>query len=330
MSWGSILTAVAPFVANDKWGAAMGALGYGYDAWNARNTAQDATRMHNQQLAQQQAMWQQGMGQNRAMMDWQMRQHSQDQMMNMAAAMSANNMMTNQAGATTLERLTMRNRLLEQSSRLGAAMEQAYAHLGMPYMPSTQDIQRDYNDIRQLNHYNLDRLVENATSRTQADSMHRGMDVSAQHRGAQRNHVREFAPRYAEADQSAFDAAIARATSQVNLHQGTRDNFLREIDNVYGRQLAAESPLYNSSYTGQFSPAMPQFGGAPNMSGYVGNAMNAANLNPYLQHYAGLAQGYRNTAGQDFDAFTKQLGDFAALFRNRNQTPWVNPDTVIG
>lgn len=325
MSWGDILSAVAPLVTgSDKWGALVGAAGYGYDAYNSRNDAKDASRMYNQQLAQQQAqqqaMWQQGMAQNRAMMEWQMAQHAQDQMLGVVAASNANNMMTNQAGATTLERLAMRNRLLEQSSRLGAAMEQAYSYLGMPYMPSTQDIQRDYNDIRQLNHYNLDRLVENATSRTQADSMARGMDVSAQHRGAQRAHVREFAPRYQEADQAAFDAAIARATNQVNLHQGTRDNFLTEIGNVYGAQLNAESGMYNNQYTSPFSPAMPGLGGAPNMSGYASNSMNQPPVSPYLDHYEGLSGANQNAAGQYFDKFSKSVGQFASLFRNQGAT----------
>jgi hypothetical protein len=208
--------------------------GAGWDAYQANRSANRAQGAYEQGMAQDSAAYGQAMDMAHMGNQWQMGQHQQQ---------------LAQANAQTGERVAMRNRLLDQTSHLGAAMRQAYDHLGMPYRPGQDEIQQDYQNIRGNHFDSLNRLVDNATSRTQAGSVARGMDSSTQHRDQQADWVRQFTPQYREADQAAFDHAVNRAGSQQNLFQQGRNNFLGEMENVMGAQFGREAQLYNNQWT---------------------------------------------------------------------------------
>lgn len=297
-------------------------IGAGYDAYRANKGAKQATQQWEQAREQDSAAYRQAMDMQHAMNQWQMGQHAQQrqdmqQQYGLARkdADFATQLSLNQANAQTAERLAMRDRLLGHTTHLGAAMRQAYDHLGMPYRPTQDDVQRDYRNIRDTHMSALDRLVENATSRTQAAAIARGMDSSTQHRDQQADWIRQFAPQYREADQAAFDNAVNRATNQQNLFQTGRNNFMGEMENVMGAQFEREKGLYNANYTSPVQATLassPGTVGAPNLSadGYFNYNPNNQNAFQHMQDQSQAVGDMSKRVGEALPGFAGAVKDW--------------------
>jgi DNA-binding TFAR19-related protein (PDSD5 family) len=184
--------------------------GRGYDAFSANQNARAAEAERRMSIAQQQQL-----------IRAQLEQEAQDR----------------------AERVAMRDRLLQQSSNLSMALQQAYQHLGLPYQVDPEQITRDYMAIREQNHGDLSRLVELTASRVHANDIERGMDRSTLGRDNQAEVFRRFAPEFQKADQAAYDSAINRANAMRGAISGSRDAMLGELGKVYGTQFDMERQL---------------------------------------------------------------------------------------
>jgi len=310
------------------WGAGAQLAGAGWDAYQANRTANKAQDTWQGAMQQDTAAYRQAMDMQHTMNQWQMQQYGQQrndiqQQYGMARrdADFSTQLGLTQGNAQTAERLAMRDRLLNQTSHMGAAMRQAYDHLGMPYRPGQDEVQRDYRNIRD-NHFGaLDRLVQNSTSRTQAGAIARGMDNSTQHRDQQADWVRQFTPQYREADQTAFDQSVNRANSQQNLFQTGRNNFMSEMESVMGAQFERERGLYNNQYTAPTQATLassPGTVGAPNLSadGYFRYNPTTSGLQDHADSTAGAMGDYWNRLGESATGFGTAAKDW---WGNRDQ-----------
>lgn len=157
------------------------------------------------------------------------------------------NLQLQQDAQARAEQLALRDRLLQQSSNLSAALQQAYQYLGMPYQVDPQQITRDYMALREQNFGDLTRLVELTSSRAQAANIAKGMGESTLARDDQMRQFEKYAPEFQKADQLAYDAAVARANATRGAVQGSRDAMMKELTNVYGTQFDLEKGLYNGN-----------------------------------------------------------------------------------
>jgi hypothetical protein len=139
--------------------------------------------------------------------------------------------------------LALRDRLLQESSNLGAAMQQAYAYLGTPYTVNPSQIQKDYLTLREQNFGDINKAVNLVSSRTWAGNIAKGMGESTLNNDQQAEIVAKFAPEFMKADQAAYDQAIQRSSSMQDTIQKGRSNLLNEMGTVYGTQFNAERNL---------------------------------------------------------------------------------------
>lgn len=173
----------------------------------------------------------------------------------MAIARSQLNMAQRQAAIEE----AMRNRVLEQTSNLGATLQSTLASLGPAYVPTADEINANYAGLRDQAFRDVDRTVDRVVSAGYAEDIARGRDgMPTLQRDIRRNNVERFADVYQQADQAAFDAALGRVGGVANTINAGRTNRLAEVEGVYGSQLRHEQAMLTN--------------GAPNMMATAGNA----------------------------------------------------------
>ena len=191
-------------------------LGQGYDVINAEQNASQADAERKQALANQQQYLQ---------------------------------YMMNSDAQSRADYLALRDRLLQESSNLGAAMQQAYQYLGQPAMVSPAQVQKDYVTLREQNQKDISNAINLVSSRTWAGNIAKGMGESTLNNDQQAQIVSQFAPEFQKADQAAYDQALQRATGLQTATQQGRTNLLNEMGTVYGSQFNAEKNLLPNQST---------------------------------------------------------------------------------
>lgn len=151
-----------------------------------------------------------------------------------------------QEAAERAEQVALRNRLLQQSTNLSEALGNVYNFLGMPYQADPRRITQDYLALRNQNYGDVDRLLTMIGSKGTASAITRGVEGGVMDFEKQQL-ARKYSDVYQKADQSAYDASIARNKSLVDTLNTSRQNTVGEIKDLYGTQFEMEKGLYKGS-----------------------------------------------------------------------------------
>lgn len=148
------------------------------------------------------------------------------------------NAQTNLAYQKNADRISLRNKLLQQSADLKAANDQVAQYLGLPYTPTQADLVNDTMARSQLYTENVLKLATLDQSKTEANLIARlgGGDSGVARRDINRGIVDKFAPQLNKAMFDAEADTIASAKSRMGLDTTARANF----NDFYGKPIADE------------------------------------------------------------------------------------------
>ncbi|MDP7637742.1 MAG: hypothetical protein QF577_09380 [Phycisphaerae bacterium] len=181
----------------------------------------------------------------------------------------------------------MRQNLVSKSKQLEKNMLRAWKNLGPAFKASPEQLSRDYGMLRRLGQRDTDRALDRIVSKGHAANISRrpGMRTFADDANAA---LLEQARRdYDQVDVAAWDKALGRSSSAMQLLNAHRDPYLNEVERIsmYPVQTAKNEMEVNIPKTG-FENAANQFS---NMRSGIPN---------YGQPHQLAATQYSNMAGQ--------------------------------
>lgn len=136
------------------------------------------------------------------------------------------------------------NRLYGMAGEIGRSMSSAYEALGPAYVPNQADVQENYRQLRDQAFRDVDRTVDRVVSSGYAEDIARGRDgMRTLQRDIRSENIRRFSEAYQDADQSAFDAALARTGGLAEMTASGRAAALREYGTVTSAQFDAERAI---------------------------------------------------------------------------------------
>jgi len=148
------------------------------------------------------------------------------------------NAQTNLAYQKNADRISLRNKLLQQSADLKAANDQVSQYLGLPYTPTQTDLVNDTMARSQLYTDNVLKLATLDQSKTEANLISRlgGGDSGVARQDINRGIVDKYAPQLNKAMFDAEADTIASAKSRMALDTTARGNF----NDFYGTPIQNE------------------------------------------------------------------------------------------
>ena len=278
-------------------------LGQGYDFYQARRQAkQDEAELRRQQTLQRNIMNQQmAMAQQRAGEETALRQGVVD-----------------------------RTRLLEQ------ALMQARQAMGQSPVATQDDINREYQSISEMMKDEYGNVIDRVSSQGFADAIAKGMDRSDRFRDTQRELGETSAEELRKIDQEAYNAAISRLGSNLDvLYQG-RDKRLGEIEDVMGAgisNLQSAMPtnagtLYGNAQTQQntvTTGAQTNFTDSSDTLGTIAGNIGK-NVAPNIGYMLGKTPNYTNSNQAEIERLENEIRD---LQRSNNRLRGVGNNNPV-
>ena len=211
----------------------------------------------------------------------------------------------------------MRQNLVAKSIQLEKNMTQAWKNLGPAFKASPEQLSRDYGMLRRLGQRDTDRALDRIVSKGHAANISRrpGMRTFADDANAA---LLEQARRdYDQVDVAAWDKALGRSSSAMQLLNAHRDPYLNEVERIsmYPVQTAKNELEVNIPKTG-FGNAATQF------SNMVSNVPN------YGQPHQLAATQYGTVAGQ-YGNIAGQYGNIGSNYINQG-TPYMDYMNALG
>jgi len=165
----------------------------------------------------------------------------------------------NMAQQRAAEENAIRSGIVNRSQLLEQAINQARASLGPIPVASQQDINTNYNQIRDVMQGDLNKTIDRVSSQGFADAIARGMDRSDQFRDQQRDLSIGYADQLRKIDQEAYNAAINRTQQNQETLSAGRDIAYKEagagyqsaIDNLRGIMPTNAQSALNQAGTSQ-------------------------------------------------------------------------------
>ena len=132
------------------------------------------------------------------------------------------------------EESSIRQGIVSRTQQLEQALNQARAAMGQAPIATQDDINQNYQQIRDTMRNDYFDTLDRVSSQGFADAIAKGMDRSDRFRDEQRDLSRQSAQELRKIDQEAYNAAISRLASNIDTIQKGRTNRLKEIGDVYG------------------------------------------------------------------------------------------------
>lgn len=217
----------------------------------------------------------------------------------------------------------MRNRILEQTSNLGARIQSAYQSLGPAYVPTQEEINANYGALRETAFRDIDRTVDRVVSAGYADDIARGRDtMPTLQRDIRRDNVDRFSDIYSQADQASFDAAVGRVGAVANTINAGRSNAMGELESSLTAQLRYEQPMATQNAPQYAAWAQNGLGAVGQTTGTMARGATTLAETDRTNFFTGLPDTLRTITGR---ATTTQPAPTPPPPPDDGMSSWANP-----
>lgn len=217
------------------------------------------------------------------------------------------------------EESQIRESIVQRTAMMNNALAQAQAAMGPRYFAKPEDIQQNYDQIRDVMYRNVDRAQANESSTGFSDAITRGMDRSKAFRKEQDARVAKYADLYNQADQEAYNAAIGRVGAYGDTLNAGRQANLDEIKSLYNPGLTAlqntmpttGGTMLDNAYTNQSSLRSLADTSASNANQVAGRQMGTIDdtFSRNLGYMLGRTPNYTPTKNDEVESLKKQIAD---------------------
>ena len=224
------------------------------------------------------------------------------------------------------EETSLRQGIVSRTQQLEQALNQAREAMGQAPVATQDDITRNYEQIRGTMRDDYFDTLDRVSSQGFADAIAKGMDRSDRFRDTQRELGETSAEELRKIDQEAYNAAISRLGSNLDvLYQG-RDKRLGEIEDTMGAgisRLQSAMPtnagtLYGNAQTQQNTVtqgAQTNFTDSSDALGTIAGNIGK-NVAPNIGYMLGKTPNYTNSNQAEIERLENEIRD---LQRSNNR-----------
>ena len=224
------------------------------------------------------------------------------------------------------EETSLRQGIVSRTQQLEQALNQAREAMGQAPVATQDDITQNYEQIRGMMRDDYFDTMDRVSSQGFADAIAKGMDRSDRFRDTQRELGQESAEQLRKIDQEAYNAAISRLGSNLDVLYKGRENRLGEIEDTLGAgisNLQSAMPtnagtLYGSAQSSQDSRVTGAQTNVTDTNKVAGEQLAGLgkDVAPNLSYMLGRpGSAYTNPDGQKI----KDLEDEIKDLRRRNK-----------
>ena len=225
------------------------------------------------------------------------------------------------------EETSLRQGIVSRTQQLEQALNQAREAMGQAPVATQDDITRNYEQIRGTMRDDYFDTLDRVSSQGFADAIAKGMDRSDRFRDTQRELGETSAEELRKIDQEAYNAAISRLGSNLDVLYKGRENRLGEIEDVMGAgisNLQSAMPtnagtLYGSAQSSQDSRVTGAQTNVTDTNKVAGEQLAGLgkDVAPNLSYMLGRpGSAYTNPDGQKIKDLEDEIKDLRR--RNRN------------
>ena len=224
------------------------------------------------------------------------------------------------------EESSIRQGIVSRTQQLEQALNQARAAMGQAPIATQDDINQNYQQIRDTMRGDYFDTLDRVSSQGFADAIAKGMDRSDRFRDTQRELGETSAEELRKIDQEAYNAAISRLGSNLDVLYKGRGNRLSEIEDTMGAGISGlqsamptnAGTLYGSAQTQQNTVtqgAQRNFTDSSDTLGTIAGNIGK-NVAPNIGYMLGKTPNYTNSSQAEIERLENEISDLKR--RNRN------------